>query len=247
MMGMGRSDKPAIDYTFFDHFKYLKTFCEAKITGDIVLVAHDWGSSLGLSLARTGVLKLRGLAISELLAVLPPEAYGKPGGENLSWKTTTANLVMSFCDPEVGPKLCGEYDIFNRVVLPLLIERKLSAEEITAYCSPYPDAASRRALWRWPTQVPLWDPSRHPLGVAGPPDVLKEIVEDGKWLVNDPGPKLMFTMTNGMTTPAMGSWLFANTSGVKVVDLGNGRHYAPEDYPDRMADELVTFIESLPA
>lgn len=245
MLGMGRSDKPAIDYTFFDHLNFLKSFCEKKLDGEIVLIAHDWGSALGLSLARTGVIKPRGIAISELLTVLSPEAYGKPSGEVISWKTTTSNMVMSFCDPEIGPKLVGEFDVFNRVILPLLTDRKLTEDEIEAYCSPYPDAESRRALWRWPTQVPLWDPARHPLGIAGPQDVLQELIQNGKWLTTSEIPKLIFTMTHGMTTPAMGTWLAGNSPGVTIAELGSGRHYSPETHPEKMSEALIDFIGSL--
>lgn len=48
LIGMGKSDKPGIDYTFQDHYLRLEGFIEALDLHDITLVVHDWGSVLGL-------------------------------------------------------------------------------------------------------------------------------------------------------------------------------------------------------
>jgi hypothetical protein len=94
--------------------------------------------------------------------------------------------------------------------------------------------------------VPLWNPARHPLGKAGPEDVLQEMVQNGTWLTTSKVPKLFFTMTHGMTTPSMGTWLAKNSPGVTISELGTGRHYAPETHPDKMSNSLIDFLGSLP-
>jgi haloalkane dehalogenase len=46
---MGRSDKPDIDYRFFDHVKYMEGFIEKMELNNITLVLHDWGSGIGFN------------------------------------------------------------------------------------------------------------------------------------------------------------------------------------------------------
>ena len=57
LIGMGRSDKPAIGYRFVDHARYLASFLSALDLHRIVFVVHDWGSRSRLRLGdatRTG-------------------------------------------------------------------------------------------------------------------------------------------------------------------------------------------------
>jgi haloalkane dehalogenase len=42
LIGMGKSDKPDIEYRFFDHAKYVEGFIEKMKIKDIILVVHDW-------------------------------------------------------------------------------------------------------------------------------------------------------------------------------------------------------------
>ena len=51
LIGMGKSDKPDIDYTITDHVRYLQGFIEALDLENITLVLHGWGSVAGLHYA----------------------------------------------------------------------------------------------------------------------------------------------------------------------------------------------------
>ena len=42
LIGMGKSDKPDIDYRFVDHFDYVKDFIEALDLKNLTLVLHNW-------------------------------------------------------------------------------------------------------------------------------------------------------------------------------------------------------------
>ena len=53
LIGMGKSSKPDIDYTFHDHYNYLVEFIEKLDLKNITLVIHDWGSGLGFHYANT--------------------------------------------------------------------------------------------------------------------------------------------------------------------------------------------------
>jgi pimeloyl-ACP methyl ester carboxylesterase len=52
LIGFGKSDKPDVEYRFFDHAKYVFGFIEALGLEQVTLVVHDWGAGLGLYYAR---------------------------------------------------------------------------------------------------------------------------------------------------------------------------------------------------
>src|SRR5579872_5362705 len=51
MIGMGKSDKPNIEYSIEDHIRYLEKFIEKLNLKNITLIMHDWGSVIGLDYA----------------------------------------------------------------------------------------------------------------------------------------------------------------------------------------------------
>ena len=70
LIGMGKSDKPDIDYTYTDHIKYVEGFIEALELRDITFVIHDWGSALGLDYTSRHEENVIGVAFME--ALVPP-------------------------------------------------------------------------------------------------------------------------------------------------------------------------------
>ena len=42
LIGMGKSDKPDIEYRFIDHVKYVEGFIETLDLSNLTLVIHDW-------------------------------------------------------------------------------------------------------------------------------------------------------------------------------------------------------------
>ena len=65
LIGFGKSDKPDIDYRFFDHARYLSGFIEALDLENITLVIHDWGAGLGLFYARQNPSNIKAVAMME--------------------------------------------------------------------------------------------------------------------------------------------------------------------------------------
>ena len=51
LIGMGKSDKPDIEYRFSDHVKYVEGFIQQMALRNITFVVHDWGSALGFQYA----------------------------------------------------------------------------------------------------------------------------------------------------------------------------------------------------
>src|SRR3954464_10797213 len=136
LIGMGRSDKPDIDYRFVDHARYLDGFIEALGLGDVVLVLHDWGSGLGFHWARRHADRVRGLAFME--AILAPVSSWDAFPEG------ARQMFQAFRTPEVGWDLICKQNVFVEQALPGSVVRKLSDEEMDAYRAPFPDEASRK-------------------------------------------------------------------------------------------------------
>ncbi|MEM7040607.1 MAG: alpha/beta fold hydrolase, partial [Bacteroidota bacterium] len=65
LIGMGKSDKPNINYGFVDSYAYLKGFFEALKLENVTLVVHDWGSGLGFHYAHQHPDNIKGLAFME--------------------------------------------------------------------------------------------------------------------------------------------------------------------------------------
>lgn len=72
LIGMGKSDKPDIDYRFVDHVKYVEEFIQAMGLQRITLVVHDWGSALGFHYASRNEANVKGIAFMEALLIPVP-------------------------------------------------------------------------------------------------------------------------------------------------------------------------------
>src|SRR6516162_10561261 len=71
LIGFGQSGKPAIEYRFADHVRYLDAFlAEAGITSAFV-VAQDWGTALAFHLAARRTEFIRGLVFMEFIRSMP--------------------------------------------------------------------------------------------------------------------------------------------------------------------------------
>src|SRR5690606_21563813 len=65
LIGMGESGKPAIDYSFGEHARYLDAWFDALGLDRVVLVGHDWGGALAFDWAARHPGRVRGIAFTE--------------------------------------------------------------------------------------------------------------------------------------------------------------------------------------
>ncbi len=65
LIGMGQSDKPDIEYRFFEHVRYVEDFIEKMKLENLTLVIHDWGSAIGFHYAMRHENNVQGLAFME--------------------------------------------------------------------------------------------------------------------------------------------------------------------------------------
>ncbi len=226
LIGMGKSDKPDIEYRFFDHVEYVEGFIERLGLSDITLVLHDWGSALGLHYASRHEDNVKGLALME--PILAPF---------LSWSDFPQEFVETFKvfrSPEIGWDLIVNQNVFVEQILPAAIVRRLSDEEMERYREPFERLEARKPVWRWPNEIPI---------EGEPADVDAALAEVSLWLQRSDLPKLLFHAAPGaILPPERVEWCRANLANLETVDLGRGIHFLQEDHPERIGVELARWI-----
>ena len=229
LIGMGKSDKPDIEYRFFDHVKYVEGFIEKMGLRNVTLVIHDWGAALGFYYAMRHENNVKGLAFMEAILMPVP-----------TWDEFPADfrqVFQAFRTPQVGWDMIVNQNMFVEQVLPGAIVRKLTEEEMNHYRDPYKDPANRKPVWRWPNELPI---------AGEPADVVEAINAYNQWLQNSALPKLLFYGTPGAIGPApVVGWCRERLKNLKVVDVGKGIHYLQEDNPHLIGSELAEWYRNL--
>ncbi len=229
LIGMGRSDKPDIEYRFFDHAKYIERFIDKMGLKRITLVIHDWGSALGFNYAMRHEGNVKGLAFMEAI-VRPVPSWEMFHSDNRA-------IFQSFRTPDVGWDMIVNKNIFVEQILPGGIVRKLSEEEMDHYREPFRKPDSRKPVWRWPNELPI---------EGDPPDVVETVERYNRWLQQTDLPKLLFYGNPGalINAPVL-EWCKQNLKRLKTVDIGRGLHYLQEDAPHLIGSELANWYKSL--
>ena len=224
LIGMGRSDKPEIEYRFVDHARYVDGFIEALGLRDITLVVHDWGSALGFHYARRHEGNVKGIAFME--AIVRPVTWDE-------WPEQARQIFQGFRTPGVGEQMVLEQNMFVEGVLPGAILRKLSDEEMNRYREPFPDPQSRKPTWRWPNEIPI---------EGQPADVVAIVEAYGEWLKRSPLPKLLLYAQPGAIMRNLVDWCRENMANLKTVDIGPGVHFVQEDRPHEIGEAIAAWM-----
>ncbi len=227
LIGMGKSDKPPLEYRFVDHAKYVDGFIEALGLRNITLVIHDWGSALGFHYARRHEENVKGIAFME--AIVRPLTWDE-------WPEQARAPFQGFRTAGVGEQMIMDNNMFVEVVLPGAILRKLSDEEMNRYREPYPDRESRRPLWRWPNEIPI----------DGEPADVHEIVKAySEWLGKSPLPKLLLWAQPGAILRNLVGWCEETVANLKSLQVGAGVHFLQEDDPHGIGEAIAQWMEEV--
>ena len=247
LIGMGKSDKPDIDYRFVDHFDYVKGFIEALDLKNITLVLHDWGAPLGFHYAMNHPTRIKALAFTADAMFTPITSWAQ-------FTKQQKELFQAFRSSETGWDMVVNKNMFMDMVIPGGIVRKLTQQEKDCYNEPYLDPASRTPLWRWPQELPI----------EGDPADVTDIVEKyGIKLQQSDLPKLLLhatmpqevrpvpmsgvidaSLTNAKNHPAV-DWCDENLKNTTAVNIGVGIHYVQEDCPHQIGRALNEWIAAL--
>ena len=228
LIGMGKSDKPDIDYRFPDQAKYVEGFIEKLNLSNLTLVIHDWGSGLGFHYAMRHESNIKGIAFME--------AMMKP----FKWEDFPSDFKIAiklFRTPGIGWFMSSVLNMFLTQMLPQATSRKLSAAEKDYYSAPFKTIKSRRAVGQWPREIPI---------DGQPADTHEMISNYSQKLQESELPKILFFANPGVATDAkMLDWCKQNIKNLKTVDIGEGLHFIQEDNPHLIGEELAIWYQDL--
>ncbi len=230
--GFGKSDKPAIDYRLQTHIAYVEAFIDALGLQDIVLVIHDWGSAIGLDIARRRAGLVKAVALMEALVppTFPMSAIEKMGPK-------VAPLFQAFRTEGKGEELILKQNTFVEKVLPGSILRPLSEAEMAVYRAPFETEESRLPTLVWPREIPIGgQPARNVVTVH----------DYGAWLAESAVPKLVLYCHPGALLQAEAAlWMQANLRNCQARFVGYGSHFIQEDEPEAIGRNVADWYRSL--
>ncbi len=229
LIGMGKSDKPDLEYRFFEHANYVEDFIDALGLSNITLVIHDWGSGLGFHYAALQPDRIKAIAFMEAIVLPVP-----------SWDTFSSDfkeIFQSFRTEKVGWDLIVNKNFFVEKILPSGVVRELTEEEMNVYREPYLEPEMRKPLWRWPNEIPIEGETS---------DVNEAVLKYNAKLVEWDIPELLFYAEPGAILPKPAvEWCEVNLKNLTSINLGKGRHYLQEDHPHAIGEGIAEWYRGL--
>jgi len=228
LIGMGESDKPIIDYTFFDHSEYLESFIEKLGLKNITLVLHDWGGPLGFYYTARHQDNVKGIAFMETFVAPIKWAY-LPEQVKYAYKLFRTKFL--------GWLMIGYNNYFIEKVMPLATLRQLTDKEMAYYRAPFKTIESRIPIWSWPNQLPI----------EGVPKDTYDVVQLSlEMLKHSNIPKLVLFAKPGAVMPEkfFAKWLQDTLPNLEEVNVGKGLHYIQEDCPHEIGEAIAKWMRT---
>jgi haloalkane dehalogenase len=229
LIGMGRSGKPDIAYSFADHARYLDDWFDALGLDRVVLIGHDWGGALAFDWAARHPQRVLGIAFLE--AIVKPMAW-----EDLSPQARQrSEMVLS---PTGEEMLLDEDRLVRMAFTGGGVLTPVSDEDLEVYLAPYSTRESRRPLLAWARQIPLG---------GEPAEVVGRIEAYDVWLATSATvPKLLMTFEGSPTLlidKEMADWCATHIASLESVSCGQAAHHAPEDRPEEIAAAVSAWAD----
>ncbi|MGN7470772.1 haloalkane dehalogenase [Brevibacillus sp. SAFN-007a] len=231
LIGMGRSDKPDIGYTFLEHVDYVTRFLEQLQLDNITLVGHDWGAAIGLQYALNHSDKIKAIVMLEPQALYPNAAWSDFSPPEAQ------TLFQKLRHPEEGWPFMRDNSVFIEGMTNTIINRAITPEEHEQYREPFRNHENRKPMWVFPNQIPI---------EGQPSEVVEAVNARNAWLTTTPVPKLLFYATPGCTIrePQL-DWCRKHLSNLTLVDIGKGYHYLTEENPHAIGQELQRWLQQV--
>lgn len=231
-MGFGKSDKPAIDYSFDEQYRYLEGFIEALNLSNITLVMTDIGGILGQKYARLHPENVKALAFMET-PLSDAETFHKNGG-------MMQHMLFSMGGKDkLGHRMFVKKNMFIKM-MPMLIKRKLTKEEKAAYALPYPTEETRIPMFALVNGFPKKGRN------AQPGDMGDYLNKNGAWLPTSTHPKLVLVAKPGMLmTKKVVAWAETNLTNLQVTPVGKAKHLMEEDLPHEIGRAINAWLAAI--
>lgn len=234
LIGMGDSDKLTDSsdeaYSFVNHQGFLDKFIKDCVgvgkDDKVVLVIHDWGSALGFNWAYTHPDQVKGIAYME--ALVTPSSY-------VHFTPDMKDFFQAVRTPGVGEQMILQENVFVEQMIPLMVMRNLTAEEMSVYLAPYTTPGEpRRATLTWPREVPI----------DGTPAANAEIVSNyAAWMGENDIPKLLIVANPGVLLVGDALELARTWKNQQEATVA-GLHFMQEDSPDEIGLAIDDWLES---
>lgn len=228
LIGFGHSDKPNIDYSVFDHIKYIEQLIDALQLKNITLVMHGWGTVIGLSYAMKHEKNCKGLVFYEGF-------LRSSNGNDLS--LPYQEQLIGFQDQENIENLATSGVAFVDKIIPQNVMRELTDNEMNHYRQPFIQAGANKPILQYLKELPKGNENN---------EIDQLIEEYSKKLTQSQLPKLMLYSVPGfITTIATVMWAKEHLPNLEIVDIGEELHLAQETYPQLIGETISVWLQGV--
>lgn len=226
LIGMGKSDKPDIEYRIFDHIHYIDAFIEQLGLENITLVLHGWGSLIGFNYAMNHPHNVKRIAFFE--------SHVRPSLSLDMASLPMQDRVFLLGDEAEQRRQIIDENYFVASFLKRATLTNLDKETVAYYHQPFEAIEHRKVLWQYFKGLPMGD---------GPEDVVELMERYSEYLQRSDVPKLMMYAVPGFVTNIETVvWCKAHLKELLLVDLGDAMHFAQETKPAEFAKVLLTWL-----
>lgn len=228
LIGFGHSDKPDIEYSVFDHIKYLEKFIEVLNLKQITLIMHGWGSVIGFDYAMRHEKNCKGLVFYEAFlrslngndVSLPYQAQVSALQDQDHLSAFDANGI-SYVD-----KIISQHAM-----------QQLTQEVMSTYREPFAQPGSScKPILQYIKELPM----------NGQGKVEELIVNYSKKLTKSKLPKLMLYSVPGfITTIATVMWAKEHLPNLEIIEVGEELHLALESYPALIGETISAWLQGI--
>ena len=231
LIGMGDSDKLPDSgpgrYTYVEQREYLFALWEELgIKRNVVLVIHDWGSTLGFDWASQHPDSVQGIAYMEAAPLpLTWEDFPEFAREGFKASRTPA-----------GEDMVLRENNFIEGFLIAAEKQNLSADDEAEYRRPFLNPGEdRRAMLSWARQISL---------DGAPAEVTKIVSDMSDWLRDSPIPKLWVKGDPGFVSNGRLAKFFQGLENQAEVQV-KGVHFLQESSGPEIGKAVANFVRSL--
>ena len=226
LAGMGDSERIDSSYRFVDHRMRVDALLETLgVTGDVVLVGHDWGGALLFDWARRHP--------SSIEAIVYMETIVRP----LTWEEWPEASRGAFqgMRSDAGAEMVLGKNFFVERILPASVLDPLAPETMEEYRRPFRSVESRRPTLTWPREIPI---------DGTPADVTEIVAANAAWMAENDIPKLFINADPGSIL--VGAQRdFARTWPNQREVTVRGSHFVQEDSGPEIGRAIGEFLRSL--
>jgi haloalkane dehalogenase len=225
LIGLGLSDKPDIQYTLFDHIKYVEEFINVLQLKNVVLIMHGWGSLIGFDYAMRHENNCRGLVFYE--AFLRPIDH-----DNIS--LAYQEQLLSFSEQT---DLVQHGTAFVDQIIPQTVMRQLSNEEMDFYRRPFKQEGAGKAVLQYLKELPKGDnQGKIDQFIAAYSEKLQQSKLSKLMLYSVPG----FIMTIATIM-----WAKKHLKNLEITEIGEELHLGQESYPQLMGETISAWLQAI--